>query len=58
MLQINGIAMFQALKNIDNEVIICLITANISYLEQLKQKIPNIKKICNTQTNPFEKSKR
>jgi DNA-binding response OmpR family regulator len=44
MPQIDGISMFQALKNRDNEVIICLITADTSYLEQLKEKIPNIEK--------------
>ena len=44
MPQINGIAMFQALKKTDENVTICLITADISYLEQLKEKIPNIEK--------------
>ncbi|HET9806200.1 MAG: response regulator transcription factor [Deltaproteobacteria bacterium] len=44
MPQIDGIAMYQALKNIDDEVSICLITADTSYLEQLKGKIPNIEK--------------
>ena len=44
MPQMDGIAMFQALKNKDENVTICLITANISYLEQLKEKIPNIEK--------------
>ena len=44
MPQIDGIALFQALKNIDDEVSICLITADTSYLEQLKGKIPNIEK--------------
>jgi DNA-binding response OmpR family regulator len=44
MPQINGIAMFQALKNRDDKAIICLTTADISYLEQLKEKIPNIEK--------------
>ena len=44
MPQIDGIAMFQALKKIDENVTICLITADISYLEQLKEKIPNIEK--------------
>ena len=44
MPQIDGIAMFQALKNKDENVTICLITADISYLEQLKEKIPNIEK--------------
>ena len=43
MPQIDGVSMFNALKNRDNKVIICLITANLSYLEQ-KAKIPNIEK--------------
>ena len=44
MPNIDGIAMFQALKNRDNKAIICLMKADISYLEQLKEKIPNIEK--------------
>jgi DNA-binding response OmpR family regulator len=44
MPQRDGITMFQALKKIDDEVSICLITADLSYLEQLKEKIPNIEK--------------
>ena len=44
MPQIDGIAMFYALKNRDDKAIICLTTADISYLQQLKEKIPNIEK--------------
>jgi DNA-binding response OmpR family regulator len=44
MPQRDGITMFQALKKIDDEVSICLITADTSYLEQLKEKNPNIEK--------------
>ncbi|HET7642878.1 MAG TPA: response regulator [Nitrososphaeraceae archaeon] len=44
MPQIDGVAMFKALKNRDNKVIICILTADLSYLEQLKVKIPNIEK--------------
>jgi DNA-binding response OmpR family regulator len=44
MPQIDGIAMFQALKNRDNKTIICLTTADLWYLEQVKKKIPNIEK--------------
>jgi DNA-binding response OmpR family regulator len=44
MPQIDGIAMFHALKNRDNKTIICLTTADLSYLEQVKKKIPNIEK--------------
>ena len=44
MPQIDGISMFHALKKKDENVTICLITADISYLEQLKEKIPHIEK--------------
>jgi DNA-binding response OmpR family regulator len=44
MPKIDGIAMFYALKNRDDKAIICLTTADISYLQQLKEKIPNIEK--------------
>ena len=44
MPHIDGIAMFRALKNRDDRAIICLMTADKSYLEQLKEKIPNIEK--------------
>jgi DNA-binding response OmpR family regulator len=44
MPQRDGITMFQTLKKIDDEVSICLITADTSYLDQLKEKIPNIEK--------------
>ena len=44
MPQIDGIAMFYALKNRDDKAIIYLTTADIFYLEQLKEKIPNIEK--------------
>ena len=44
MPQINGIAIFHALKNRDDKAIICLSTADLSYLEQFKEKIPNIEK--------------
>src|ERR1044072_826993 len=40
MPQIDGLSMFNALKNRDNNAIICLVTANLSYLEQIKIKIP------------------
>ena len=38
MPQIYDIAMFYALKNRDDKAIICLTTADIFYLEQLKEK--------------------
>ena len=44
MPQIDGIAMFQALKEKDEDATIGLITADLSYLEQRKGKIPNIEK--------------
>jgi len=44
MPKIDGVAMFHALKNRDKKVIICLITADLSYLEQINEKIPNIEK--------------
>ena len=44
MPQIDGITMFHALKKIDENVTICLITADIAYMEQQKEKIPDIEK--------------
>ena len=44
MPQMNGITLYHALKKIDEEVSICFITADISYLELIKGKIPNIEK--------------
>lgn len=44
MPQMDGITMYQQLKKIDNNTSICLITADIAHLEQLKEKIPNIEK--------------
>ena len=44
MPQIDGITMFQTLMKKDENVTICLITADLSYLEQLKEKIPSIEK--------------
>jgi DNA-binding response OmpR family regulator len=38
MPQIDGIAMFYALKNRDDKAIICLTTADMFYLEELKEK--------------------
>ena len=45
MPQIDGITMFQTLMKKDENVTICLITADLSYLEQLKEKISNIEKM-------------
>ena len=44
MPQIDGITMYQELKKIDDKTTICLITADILYLDKLKEKIPNIEK--------------
>ena len=44
MPQLDGITMYQQLKKIDSNASICLITADIANLEQLKEKIPNIEK--------------
>ena len=44
MPQIDGITMFYTLKNRDDKAIICLTTADMLYLQQLKEKIPNIEK--------------
>ena len=44
MPQIDGVTMFNALKKRDNKVIICMITADLHYLKQLKERIPNIEK--------------
>jgi len=44
MPQIDGISIYQQLKKVDSNTSICLITADIAYLEQLKTKIPNIEK--------------
>ena len=44
MPQIDGISMYQQLKKVDSNTSICLITADIVNLEQLKTKIPNIEK--------------
>ena len=41
---LDGISMYKELKKIDKNVSICLITADIMYLEQLKEKIPNIER--------------
>src|SRR5919112_5787305 len=44
MPKIDGITLYQALKKTDENITICLITADIPHLEQLKEKIPNIEK--------------
>jgi DNA-binding response OmpR family regulator len=37
---LDGISMYNELKKIDKKITICLITADIMYLEQLKEKNP------------------
>ena len=58
MPHIDGIAMFRALKNRDDRAIICLMTADKSYLEQLKEKNSKYRKICNLQAYIVKKSER
>ena len=41
---LDGISMYNELKKIDKKITICLITADIMYLEQLKEKITSIEK--------------
>ena len=41
---LDGISMYKELKKIDKNITICLITADIMYLEKLKEKIPNIER--------------
>jgi DNA-binding response OmpR family regulator len=41
---LDGISMYKELKKIDKNIPICLITADIMYLEQLKEKVPNIER--------------
>jgi len=41
---LDGISMYKELKKIDKKITICLITADIMYLEQVKEKIPSIEK--------------
>jgi DNA-binding response OmpR family regulator len=41
---LDGISMYKELKKKDKKITICLITADIIYLEQLKEKIPSIEK--------------
>ncbi len=44
MPNIDGITLYQKLKKIDDRVLICFITANIEYIQQLKNYIPDIEK--------------
>ncbi len=48
MPQIDGITMYQELKKINDKTTICFVTADILYLQQLKEKMPNFEKfvIC------------
>ncbi len=48
MPQIDDFSMFQAIKEKDEDVTICWITADLSYLEQLKEKNTKYRKTCNT----------
>ena len=41
----NGMLLYQKLKNIDPTLLFCFITANKEYIELLKKNIPDIEKV-------------
>jgi DNA-binding response OmpR family regulator len=45
MPKMNGMILYQKLKNIDPTLLFCFITANKEYIEHLKKNIPDIEKI-------------
>jgi DNA-binding response OmpR family regulator len=45
MPRMNGMILYQKLKNIDPTLLFCFITANKEYIEHLKRNIPDIEKI-------------
>jgi DNA-binding response OmpR family regulator len=45
MPQMDGMIFYKKIKEIDNNVIICLTTANINYIEDLRKGIIDIEKI-------------
>ena len=45
MPKMNGMILYQKLKNIDPTLLFCFITANKEYIEYLKKNIPDIEKI-------------
>ncbi|HET9807302.1 MAG TPA: response regulator [Nitrososphaeraceae archaeon] len=45
MPKINGMLLYQKLKNIDPDLLFCFITANKEYIEHLKKSNSNIEKI-------------
>jgi DNA-binding response OmpR family regulator len=45
MPKMNGMILYQKLKNIDPNLLFCFITANKEYIELLKKNIPDIEKI-------------
>lgn len=45
MPKMDGMTLYQKLKKINDKVLICFITANIEYIQQLKNYIPDIEKI-------------
>lgn len=45
MPKMNGMMLYHRLKRIDNNVVICFITANNEYIQRLKIHIPDIEKI-------------
>ena len=45
MPRMNGMILYQKLKNIDPTLLFCFITANKEYIEHFKKNIPDIEKI-------------
>jgi DNA-binding response OmpR family regulator len=45
MPRMNGMILYQKLKNIDPDLLFCFITANREYVEHLKKNIPDIERI-------------
>jgi|GEM_PF-3038037 len=44
MPKMNGMILYQKLKNIDPDLLFCVITANREYIKHLKKNNPNIEK--------------
>ena len=45
MPKMNGMLLYQKLKNIDSDLLFCFITANKEYIDHLKKNNPDIEKI-------------
>lgn len=55
---IDGFALFQALKKVDENVIICFMTINMLFIEQLKEKILHIEKYVVLKPNTVKSIKK